>query len=70
MDDKRNSLVWMIDDEFESDEIEEEMLRKSGCSLAGTRLALTGRITGDSLVLRKVSYCRWVSGSHRKVSGD
>lgn len=35
--DKQNNLVWIIDDEFDSYEIEEEMLRKAGYALAKTR---------------------------------
>jgi D-3-phosphoglycerate dehydrogenase len=34
--DKQNNLVWIIDDEFDSYKIEEEMLRKAGYALAIT----------------------------------
>ena len=37
MKDKQDNLVWIIDDEFDSYEIEEEMLRKAGYALAKTR---------------------------------
>ena len=37
MKDKQDNLVWIIDDEFDSYEIEEKMLRKAGYALAITR---------------------------------
>jgi len=37
MMDKNSNLVWMIDDEFDSYEIEEEMFRKAGYPLTVTR---------------------------------